>query len=129
MLHVAIQIDSVRPICRAILLPALEILRKVMSDSMDRFRDTLAPHWIITRLLAHLEEFVALLLEGRIPEAMEILSRHGVDHFAPDLDAYLAVLIEDRIVQLILMDAGEAVVQRSDICKAAGKAKTTEGIA
>jgi len=98
MLDVAIRIDSVRPVCpvcRAILLPALEILRKVMSDSVDRFRDALAPYRIVTRLFAHLEELFALLLKGRIPEAMEVLSRHGIDHVTPDLDAYLAVLVED----------------------------------
>lgn len=106
--------------CHAILL-ALKVLCEVMSHLMNRIRNILSKNGITTRLLTNLEKLVSAFLCGRVPKTMEVCSRHRIDHFAPDFDANLAVLVENTFVELVLVDAEEAVVEGADISKASGE--------
>lgn len=109
-------------------LLALEILCEVVPDGMHRLGDGLAKQRVLLGLLAHGEEFLTLLEAGGVPQAVEVCARHGVDHVAPDADAHLAVLVENVLVELVLVDAGEAVVERADISEAAREPQATAAI-
>ena len=50
---------------------------------------------------------------------MEVFAGHGVDHVAPDFDAFFAVFVEDGFVELVLVDAGEAIVEGTDVGESA----------
>jgi hypothetical protein len=100
----------------------LEVLRKVMSDLMYTLRHAFSPNRVLIRLLAHLEELLSLLLMIGVPQAVEVFSGHGIDHAAPYADALFAVLIKDVFLELIEVNAGEAIIERANVCEAACQA-------
>jgi hypothetical protein len=55
---------------------------------------------------------------------VEVGARHWVDHLSPELDTDLTVLVENIFIELVLVDADKAIVQRADISKATCETKT-----
>ena len=109
------------------LLLALEVLREIVPDRMHRLGRRLSPHRILIRLLAKLEKLLLLLLARGVPEAVEVGTRHGVDHLAPNLRADLGVLVKDGLVELVGVDARKTVEERADVGEAAGETETAAG--
>lgn len=103
-----------------VLLFALEVLCKVVSNVVNALCNTLAPDGVVGNFFAHLPELLSLLFVRGVPEAVEVLAGHRVDHFAPDLDADFGVEVEDGFVEFVQVDAGEAVVERPDVGEATG---------
>jgi hypothetical protein len=81
-----------------------------MPYGVDGFRYVLSPYGIVRRLLAHFEKVLSLLFVVVVPQAMEVGARHGVYHVSPEVLADLAVLVQNVLVELIFVDAREAVV-------------------
>jgi len=95
-----------------------------MPNLVNAFGDVLAPNRIIVCFLAHLEELIPLLFVCRVPEAMEVIARHGIDHVTPDLDADIRVLVENRFVELVKMDPCKTVIEGANVGKTACQAHT-----
>jgi hypothetical protein len=73
---------------------------------MNGLCNTLTPYGIVTSLLAHGEELLPFFLRFGIPQAVEVGARHGVYHLSPKLDADFAILVQDVLAELVIVDAG-----------------------
>ena len=81
-----------------------------MADSFAYRYVFLTEFCILCGPLQESQELVSPLSRLLAPQAIEVFTRLGINHLTPNLDADLAVLVQDTVVCHALVDAEEAVI-------------------